>query len=192
MHETDREILIHAADTFEIPANSECVIPATFRENGLTETTGIIEPNERLPARFNTCGATVLVIVSASGLVPFRVIITNSKPVKIFRFTNLGRFLPSKNNIIHISALSNESVNDSVPQTTPHQYCEANETKIDYDISSGLTSEQAQQLEQFLNYNADVFSQGPHDLGSTRINCTRCNYNRWLSTHCISEKGAYH
>ena len=40
--ETDREILIHAADTFEIPANSECAIPATFRENGLTEMTGII------------------------------------------------------------------------------------------------------------------------------------------------------
>ena len=42
--EADREILIHAADTFEIPANSECVIPATFRENSLPETTGIITP----------------------------------------------------------------------------------------------------------------------------------------------------
>ena len=58
--EADREILIYAADTFEIPANSECVIPATFRENGLTDTTGIIEPNERLPARFNICGASAL------------------------------------------------------------------------------------------------------------------------------------
>ena len=48
--EADRELLIHAADAFEIPANSKCVISATFRENGLTETTSIIEPNERLPA----------------------------------------------------------------------------------------------------------------------------------------------
>ena len=101
--EADREILIHAADTFEIPANSKCVIPATFRENGLTETTGIIEPNERLPARFNICGASALVTVSAAGLVPFRVINPNSKPVKIFRFTNLGRFLRFKDNIVNIS-----------------------------------------------------------------------------------------
>ena len=40
--ETNCEILIHAADTFEIPANRECVIPATYHENGVTETTGII------------------------------------------------------------------------------------------------------------------------------------------------------
>ena len=39
MPQADCKILIHAADTFEIPANSECVIPATFRENSLTETT---------------------------------------------------------------------------------------------------------------------------------------------------------
>ena len=167
--EADRGILIHAADTFEIPANSECAIPATFRENGLTDTTGIIEPNERLPARFNICGASALVTVSAAGLVPFRVINPNSKPVKIFRFTNLGRFLPSKDNIVNISFLSDQGANDSVPQTTPHQYCETSETEIDYDISPYLTSEQAQHLEQFLNHNADVFSQGPHDLGRTSI-----------------------
>ena len=169
MPEADREILIHAADTFEIPANSECLIPATFRENGLTETTGIIERNERLPARFNICGASALVTVSAAGLVPFRVIELNSKPMKIFRFTNLGRFLRSKDNIVNISFLSDQSVNDPVPQTGPHQYCETSEAEIVYDISPDLTSEQAQHLEQFLNHNADVVSQGPHDLGRTSI-----------------------
>ena len=76
-------ICVHAAETCEIPANSECVIPTTFRENGLAETTGLIEPNERLAARYNICGASALVNVSASGLVLFRVIDSNSKPVKI-------------------------------------------------------------------------------------------------------------
>ena len=66
-------ICVHAAETCEIPANSACVIPATFRENGLAEATGLIEPNERLAARYNICGASALVTVSASGLVPFRV-----------------------------------------------------------------------------------------------------------------------
>ena len=69
--------------------------------------------------------------------------------------------------IYHFS--SDQSVHDSVPQTTPHQYCETSETEIDYDISPDLTSEQAQHLEQFLNQNADVFSQEPHDLGRTSI-----------------------
>ena len=115
------------------------------------------------------CGASALVTVSASGLVPFRVINPNPKPVKIFQFTNLGRFLHSNNNIVHISSLSDESVNDSVPQMTPHQYCKASETETDYDISPDLTSEQAQQLEQFLNHNADVFFQGPHDLGCAQL-----------------------
>ena len=110
--ETDCQILIHAADTFEIPANSECVIPATFRENGLTETTCVIEPNECLPARYNICGASALVTVSPSGLVPFRVIDPNSKPVKILSVKICD----------NISSLSDESVNDTVLQTTPHQY----------------------------------------------------------------------
>ena len=65
--------------------------------------------------------------------------------------------------------MSDQSVNDSVPQTIPHQYCKTSETEIDYDISPDLTSEQAQHLEQFLSHNADVFSQGPHDLGHTSI-----------------------
>ena len=135
----------------------------------MTETTSIIEPNERLPARFNICGASALVTVSAAGLVPFRVINPNSKPVKIFPFTNLGRFLRSKDNIVYISFLSDQSINDSARQTTPHQYCETSETEIDYDISPDLTSEQARQLEQFLTHNANVFFQGPHDLGRTSI-----------------------
>ena len=107
--------------------------------------------------------------VSASGLVPFRVINPNPKPVKIFQFTNLGRFLHSNDNIVHISSLSDESVNDSVLQMTPHQYCKASETETDYNISPGLTSEQAQQLEQFLNHNADVFFQGPHQLYNLQL-----------------------
>ena len=65
--------------------------------------------------------------------------------------------------------MSDQSVNDSVPQTTPPQCCETSETEIDYDISPDLTSEQAQHLEQFLNHNADAFAQGPHDLGRTSI-----------------------
>ena len=43
--EHDSDIRIHAADTYEIPANSECVISGTFREHGLAETMGMIEPN---------------------------------------------------------------------------------------------------------------------------------------------------
>ena len=168
--ENNCAIFIHAADTIEIPANSESVIPATFRENDLTETTGIIEPNESLAARFNICGASALVTVSASGLVPFRLILINpnSKPVKIFRFTNLGRFLRSEENIVNILALSDESYNDSTPQGFS-QYHEVSETETDYDISHDLTLEHVQQLEQLLIQNADIFSQGPHDLGRTSI-----------------------
>ena len=107
--------------------------------------------------------------VSASGLVPFQLINPNSKPVKIFRFTNLGRFLRSEDNIVNISSLFDESANDSLPQTIPHQYCEANETETDNDISLDLTSDKGQQLEQFLTHNTDVFSQGAHQLYNMQL-----------------------
>ncbi len=128
----------------------------------------MIEPNERLATRFNICGASALVTVSASGLVPFRVINPNSKPVKIFRFTNLGRFLRSEENIVNILSLADESYNDSMPQEFS-QCHEVTETATDYDISHDLTPEQVHQLEHLLIQNTDIFSQGPHDLGRTSI-----------------------
>lgn len=44
-----------AADTFMIPANSECVIPVKFKEHALAETIGLIESNTTLASRFNVC-----------------------------------------------------------------------------------------------------------------------------------------
>ena len=120
---------------------------------------------------------------------PFRVIDPNSKPVKILSVKICD----------NISSLSDESVNDSVLQTTPHQYCEASKTETDYDVSPDLTSEQAQQLEQFLTHNADVFSQGPHDLGRTSIVQHAITTDgsppiRQLEaiSYCTSAKGAYY
>ena len=75
--------------------------------------------------QFNICGASALVTLSASGLVPFRVIDPNSKPVKILSVKICD----------NISSLLDESVNDSVLQTTPHQYYQASETETDYDVS---------------------------------------------------------
>jgi hypothetical protein len=43
IHE-DSGYSVHAADTYIIPPNTECVIPATFKDCHLTETLGMIEP----------------------------------------------------------------------------------------------------------------------------------------------------
>ena len=99
-----------------------------------------MEPNEQLAARYNICGASTLVTVSASDLVPFRVINPNSKPVKIFRFTNLGRFLCSEQNIVKVLSLSDENSNDFISKSSSHsQYLKVNETGKDYDMSPDLT-----------------------------------------------------
>ncbi len=109
----------------------------------------------------------------------------NSKPVKIFRFTNLGRFLPSEENIVNILSLSDKSYNDSIPQKFS-QYHKVTETETDYDISHDLTPEQVHQLIQ----NTDVFSQGPHDLGRLSVVLHEITTNG--SLYCTSAKGAFH
>ncbi len=169
--EHDSDIRIHVADTYEIPANLECVISGTFREHGLAETMGMIEPNDCLPGCFNICAASALVTVSPSGLVPVHIINVTPKTIKIFRFTNLGKLLCAENNIATILSLSEDN---SVPQKVLHVYhdqdARGTETNLaEYDISSDLPLEQAQHLEYLLTNNIDVFSQGPHDFGRTSI-----------------------
>ena len=86
---------------------SECVIPASTKAN-YSDTSGLIEPRSSLHTRYNLAGATTLVRVSASGLLPFRVINPTSEPIKIYRHTRLGTFLPECDHVADISVLSSD------------------------------------------------------------------------------------
>ena len=159
-------VSVHAADTFIIPTNSECVIPASFKEHGLAETIGLVEPNATLASRFNVCGAAALVTVSPSGLIPFRLINPTVKPVKIYRYTTLGVFSqqPDVSSVMSLEVDESLSMSDSVP---PHNHEPVD--WVQFDISPELEESQVQQLHEFLSNNVDVFSQGPHDLGRTSV-----------------------
>ena len=171
IHE-DSGYSIHAADTYIIPPHSECVIPATFKDCHLTETIGLIEPNTNLPKRFNVCGASALVSVSPSGLVPFRLVNPTEKPIKIFRHTTLGMFLRQQNvisNIMSLSAEQTPSSHDSTSVTEDDYTYPEQAASLEFDILHAFTADQTSQLHNFLVDNVDIFSQGTHDLGRTSI-----------------------
>jgi hypothetical protein len=149
------------------------MIPATFKDCHLTETIGMIEPNTNLPRRFNVCGASALVSLSPSGLVPFRLVnIPTEKPIKIFRHTTLGMFFRQQNvisNIMSLSAEQTPSSHDSTSFTENDSTYPEQTASLEFDISHALTADQTRQLQNFLADNVDIFSQGTHDLGRTSI-----------------------
>jgi hypothetical protein len=149
------------------------MIPATFKDCHLTETIGMIEPNTNLPRRFNVCGASALVSLSPSGLVPFRLVnIPTEKPIKIFRHTTLGMFFRQQNvisNIMSLSAEQTPSSHDSTSVTEDDYTYPEQAASLEFDILHAFTADQTSQLHNFLVDNVDIFSQGTHDLGRTSI-----------------------
>ena len=162
------EISIHAAETFIIQPYSECVIPATTKEANYSDTSAPIEPRSSLHTRYNLTGATTLVRVSASGLLPFRLINPTSEPIKIYRHTRLGTFLPECDHVADISVLSRDKKILQHP-TSYQTNNDMSHTDADYNISSDLPPAQAAQLPTFLDQNQDIFAKSNFDLGRTSV-----------------------
>ena len=104
------DIFVHAADTFVIPSPSECIIPETFRQYHLAETTGLIEPSTQVQPRYNLCGASAIVSVSPSSLVPFRLTNPTQRPVKSNRHAKISIFLPQQDVVANIVSLAGSSL----------------------------------------------------------------------------------
>ena len=161
------EISIHAAETFIIHPYSECVIPATTKESNYSDISGLIESRSNLHTRYNLAGATTLVRVSASGLLPFRLINPTSEPIKIYRHTRLGTFLPECDHVADVSVLSSD---EKILHSTSYQTNnDRRHTHADYNISSDLPPAQAAQLGAFLDQNQDIFAESNFDLGRTSV-----------------------
>ncbi len=161
-------IPIHAAETYIIDPYSECVLPATTKVGNYSEICGLIEPHSTLHTRYNLVGATTLVRVAASGLMPFRLINPTSKPIKIYRQAALGMFLPETDHVSAISVLTNVDIN---PQylAPNHSTQHLQSFTDDYDVAPDLTSAQSAQLQDFLDGNCDIFAHTNFDLGQTSV-----------------------
>ena len=142
--------------------------PATTKEANYSDTSGLIEPRSSLHTRYNLAGATTVVRVSASSLLPFRLINPTSEPIKIYQHTRLGTFLPECDHVADISVLSS----DKKILQHPTSYQTNNDmphTDANYNISSDLLPAQAAQLRTFLDQNQDIFAKSNFDLGRTSV-----------------------
>ena len=101
--------------------------------------------------------------VVPSGLVPFRIINPTARPIKIFKWTNLGTFFPQASVINRVMSFSDnqQSYCDTIHSTF------FNDPSLEFDISPDLTEEQEHEMKNFLTMHVDRFSQGLHDLGRT-------------------------
>ncbi|CAC5358979.1 Retrovirus-related Pol polyprotein from transposon 297,Retrovirus-related Pol polyprotein from transposon 412 [Mytilus coruscus] len=154
--------LIHTVD---IPARSEMI--CFGRINGdVNGMIGIVEPKGQLTSKYSVIPARVLTKACDKDVV-FKVLNPTSKPVKLFKDTNIGTFE-------EIDKVLDEEYNSDVVPTSHvvNSLCEGISKEMMQDVQvdwEQLSNSEQEQLSELLNEFSDIFAKSDSDLGKTNL-----------------------
>ncbi|CAC5393047.1 unnamed protein product [Mytilus coruscus] len=127
---------------------------------------GIVEPKGQLTSKYSVIPARVLTKACDKGVV-FKVLNPTSKPVKLFKDTNIGTFE-------EIDKVLDEEYNSDVVPTSHvvNSLCEGISKERMQDVQvdwEQLSNSEQEQLSELLNEFSDIFAKSDSDLGKTNL-----------------------
>ena len=158
---------INTQATFVIPPLSEILVPATLSARFDANTVGCVEPRHELTERYNIIGAADIVTISEQNTIPIRLLNPTNQPIKIYRWTRLGQFLPAEADIATFELMRSDleaEAKREIPMPTDM------DTQHTLDIDdTELSPEQRTRLRALLQKYNDVFAHNSKQPGDSSV-----------------------